>query len=108
MSTATDPTQCRDALRYANEIRLTNAHTVRTIQAQRYRSGAAHAAAILRDPQGAELAMRVGALLLAVRSVGATKMLRLLEAAGIGNDRKRLRELTVRQRRALADELEGL
>lgn len=101
-------TQHLDALRYGDMIRLTNAHTVRTIKAGGRRAGASHAAAILRDPQGAELAMRVDALLLAVRSIGATKALRLLEDVGIRDERRRLRELTARQRSVLADELEGL
>lgn len=105
MSTAD---QRLDALRNANAVRMTNAHTVRTVRAKDRRGGAAHAAAILRDPRGVEPAMRVGALLRAVRSIGSEKARRRLATVGVDNDRKRIGEMTARQRRVLADGLERL
>lgn len=106
MSASFDPDQRDDALRKANEVRLTNAHTLKVIRVKDRRHGASHAAAILRDPCGAEPTMRVSSLLLAVKSIGPGKLQALLEYAAVPSEFKRIEELTERQRETLADALE--
>lgn len=89
------------ALRLANEVRCSTAATKRRIAAMPEDDGARIVADGLRgDDFGA---VKIGDLVLAIRWVGAQKAGRLLRAAGIASPDKHVRDLTGRQRLALAD-----
>lgn len=73
--------------------------------------GATLLAAVLREDRntlGPIGGARARTLLLAVPRVGDTKVRLLLAAVNVRDTNRRLRELTVRQRYALADALEAL
>lgn len=100
MSTTMD-TQHLEALRQANAVRTAVSHIRRRVAEADRVQGKWLAAGILRElPSGAD-AVRVLALLMAVRSVGSTKARRWLRVVGVAPDR-RLDAMTDRQRSALA------
>lgn len=95
------PEQRREALRYANEIRIMRAHLKRQI-----RDGDASAGMVLRETPEWAATMRVLDLLLAIPNVGRTKARRLLIRERV-SDSKTIGGLSTRQRadliRALAE-----
>lgn len=102
------------ALTLANVTRITNAQTLRQIKAMAPADGCLAAAAILRDPLGVQVALRVGLLLTAPRGMGPKKARIMLKTVPmsmaamplvVGGD-TRIGAMTARQRDALADMLD--
>jgi len=89
------------ALASANRIRLERAQIKRGLAAWPSRHDAFGALAELIDGGEVE-SVPVDELLQACRDSGRLTMLRVLRAAGIGSELKRIRELTERQRKSLA------
>lgn len=101
-----DPVAQRDAaMALANQIRSAMKNIKGEIKPLSHRDGCARVAEFLIDPEEPAAAIRVRALLRAIRLMGNTKADNLLWQAGIANGDKRVRELTDRQRVALADHL---
>lgn len=99
--------QHMQALQYANQIRCANAAWVRTVAAMSPRAGAEFVAdAIECDYDHESLGtLAVNRALLAVHRLGQHKAERCLRAAGVANEAKKLRDLTKRQRVAVAAQL---
>jgi hypothetical protein len=89
------------ALGIANEVRLTNATTLRAIKATPFVDGCGMVAAILLDPDEHQAAIPVGRLLLSIRRMGESRLARLLRTAGVLMPTKRVDALTERQRDVL-------
>lgn len=92
-------------LQIANRVRLSNHRTKAELGGMARFEGAARVAEILRDPAGDIGACQIHELLGAIRHVGPTKVTALLKEAGVWAPSRRVRDLTERQRHALADVL---
>lgn len=90
------------ALAIANEVRLANAATLQSIRVATQPGAGQRVAAILRNPVGAERALRVGRLVRAIPGVGSWRAAKLLAGAGIGDEHRRLDEISPGRRAALA------
>lgn len=105
------PAQRDSARLLANRVRCTNSATFREIRQLPRPEASQRVAAILRDPQDTQPSMRIGALLSAIRSIRTAKVVKLLEAAGVGDEDRRVgrdgvhrhNALTPRQRAMIAD-----
>lgn len=95
--------QPMQALTRANDVRRNTAELKNQIRALSPRAGAELAADIIENDED-ELcgAIRILALLLCVRRLGEHKVMKCLITAGIVNADRRLRDLTPRQRKAVA------
>lgn len=94
------------ALEKGNYVRLGNAKWKNEIASKNRSEGLAIVAALLRDAQGLEGplgAMRAAYTLGAIHRIGNTSIGQLLSRAGITNGQRPLRELSERQREALAN-----
>lgn len=106
MSVDVERKRC-SALLKANRVRLANGQTFRRIEGLPFGSSRLMAASVLRAPTEDQLSMRLWQLLGSVRSLGPSKIDRLLIRADIRADpKRRLRELTQRQRDVIAYDLE--
>jgi hypothetical protein len=103
----TATTQSMQALAYANEVRTANANFRRTVAAMTARGGAEYVADAIECDYGHETigALPVDRMLLSVHKLGSVKAAKCLTAAGVVNHGRRLRELTPRQRKAVAMQL---
>lgn len=99
-------TQPIDALALANEVRQENARLRRQLASLKPAEARRRAAELLRTPNQAVSASRIGTLLQAVPRIGATQCHTLLLQAGVRDSQRRVRSLTARQREALAYRLE--
>lgn len=88
------------ALQIANQTRTANAEVLRRIGSLDPQAAVREVARILERPEGAD-ALTVGRLLQAVSGIGPYRAGRILRSSGLRSDR-RLRELTLRQRRLVA------
>lgn len=103
MTTAEKVRQQQDALTLANHVRLQCSRIKTEIAGLSQRDGCLRVAAMLDSPvDGPAGALRVGALLESVHRLGLHKSARLLRDAGVFSPQRRVRDLTGRQRRALA------
>lgn len=93
------------ALQSANRVRLGNARVKAEIAALPRAEGFALVAEVLLDPADPAASIRVGALLDSIDHNGPKVSQAQLRAAGIWSRERFVRELTVRQRRALAEVL---
>lgn len=98
-------TQAAKALRAANERRAILAALREHIATLGLRDGCAFVANLLDDPGEHEAAIPVGRLLMSVDRFGMQSLTLALRDAGILSADKRVRDLTPRQRTALADVL---
>lgn len=100
-------TQAREALAWANEVRLSNATYRREVLAMSPRAGAEYVADSIEQDWESEClgSIPMDRLLMSVRRLGAGKMSRCLTVAGVSYHHKRLRDLTERQRVAVAAQL---
>jgi hypothetical protein len=98
-------TQHMDALAFANEVRLAQADFKRQFKGMAYVDAAPIMAdAILHAADDSPVGkMRVRVLLVTLPRVGDAMVRRMEVDAGVRNSDRRLRELTPRQRQALAD-----
>jgi hypothetical protein len=110
MSTITDVPQHIAALAVANDVRLSIATAKREIAQYDRPTGLAHLAELITEEDPRIERARLGDLLLAVHRFGPTKMRRFINAnlrtIGAG-ERKRVSDLTPRQREALHHALVG-
>lgn len=106
MSTATLP-QHLAALNAANEVRIAQAVVFRRIRSVSRIEGLRLVASILRDPDELEGSIRLDRLLGAIHRHQARATASAMRCAGVpaGKLSKRVRDLTERQRHALAAEL---
>lgn len=102
MSATVQP-QWADAKAQADKIRMANARTKKAIRGLPQSGGFVFAAGVLRQPTPEQEAMPVFGLITSVRGVGESATANTLRRAGINNPTKRLRDLTPRQRRLIAD-----
>ncbi len=103
MSTSEPATQRERALELANQIRSANATTCRELRGLPFREGADLLADLLESGQvGAAGSMPVGRLVKCVRLIGDEGARRLMREADISSQDRKVRQLTVRQRQALA------
>lgn len=98
--------QCMEALGRANEIRAANALLCQEIRALPPKDGLARAAVVLRTLEGESGAMPIARLLLSVQRVGDRKAATVLRRAEITLGSKRIRDLTERQRKYIAEWLD--
>lgn len=96
--------QPSEALAKANQIRLARSALKRSIGAQPLAESILAAARVVADPPPEARTMALGELLRSIRRFGPDRARRIL-AAHMISDRRRLCDLTERQRTALADEL---
>lgn len=100
-------TQAAEALSFANERRCALAEIRARIQALPFEEGCELVASILDQPEGHEEAFPVGRMLLSVHRFGEQALATALREAGVLTADKKVRQLTERQRRALALVLRG-
>lgn len=102
--------QCLEALALANATYSAQAAELRKLRKLDYATGRPLAAAMLRDPDEIVGSIRVERFLRSVPRVGAARARRLTFRAGIASGRsaRRIRELTERERFALAAVLDKL
>ena len=93
------------ALAKANEMRLEAAFIRRDLQAMSQAEGCRLVASLLVDAPDVVLSMRIGHLLRAIRRFGDAKVGSFLHVADVRSCDRRVRDLTVRQRRVLAGAL---
>ena len=105
MSATVQP-QWMTAKARADEIRIKNSLTKKSIARAPQPEGFAAAARVLRQPTPEQEAMQVFGLLKSVRGVGEYAASTFLRRAGVLNPGKRVRDLTARQRGLIADWLE--
>lgn len=91
------------ALKYANVVRVKCASFKRALADLPMDEAIPQAAALLEDGKSTECAMTVRMLLFAIPKIRDDKSRRLLKRAGIHSGDVRVRDLTERQRLALAD-----
>jgi hypothetical protein len=103
----TTTTQHMQALARANEVRGRNASFRRTVAAMPSRAGAELVADVVETDYEHETlgTLPMDRLLMTVSGLGEHKTARCLAAAGVGSHHKRLRDLTPRQRAAVAAQL---
>lgn len=96
--------QCMQALGRANEVRLTNANFRRTVAAKPPREAAELVAYTVEHEHDDDSygALATDRLLRFIPHLGQQKVTKCLMAAGVVNQSKRLRDLTPRQRAAVA------
>jgi hypothetical protein len=99
--------QHMQALEHANEIRCANAEFRREVMVLSSRAAAERVAYTVEHEYDAEAcgALRIDRMLRFIPHLGAQKAAKCLIAAGVVNQSKRLRELTPRQRTAIAAQL---
>lgn len=108
MTTATvEAPQHLTALEFANRVRIANAKTRAQIKRAGVVGGMYEAAAVLTEPDEIAERMRLGYLLASIERLGPKRAGKLLHRAGIqqARQRRRLCELSERERMAIADEL---
>lgn len=97
------PTQVMQALQVANEVRLTNARTCRRLtELSRDEARMEVARLLVEDETAAFESLKVERLLTRIRRLGPTTAYCLLRQVGVQIVGKRVRDLTPRQRVALA------
>lgn len=100
--------QRMSALELANEIRTANAKFKQGVHKLTRTEAASVVIGVLLNPAPPQSALPVRDLLAAQPFVGDVSVDRMLARAGIANGRRRVRDLTDRQRRALADVLQPM
>lgn len=98
-------TQRNEAMARANEVRAAVAAFKREIAPLTMAEGCAKVAEFLDDPREPLDAIRAFPLLASIKRIRDSKAYSLLDAAGIRNADKRVRDLTPRQRYTLAAHL---
>ena len=106
MTVITASEQRTSALEKANEVRMAVAQLRRDVFAMSNTDGRKTVANLLRDPPPLVDAITVGHLLLSIFGCGHKRIHKWLAKAGIWSEDSRVRELSVRQRAALADAIE--
>lgn len=106
MTPAERTQQRHDALQRANRVRVLCGQFTTRLSAMPQDDAINEAIDLLDDIDMLEAAMPVRRLLYAIPRVGMNKGMIVLRRAGIMNADRRVRDLTLRQRRALADVLE--
>lgn len=99
-----------EALARANQVRCANVQTKRMIHTLPLHEGRLLVAELLEDETVVSLpvgALPVGRLLSSINRLGRAGTLRLLRRAEVSSWDKRVRELTSRQRLAVARQLRG-
>lgn len=91
------------ALKLANTIRLRNAETKQRISGFSTPDGCRLVADMLFDPDGPALTIQVGPLVEAIRGIGPYVSGPMLCQAGIYRHSRHVRDLTDRQKQALAN-----
>lgn len=101
------PAQRDQALEKANAVRFAIVRVRANVGALNSREGRDLVALLLEHPSGVVPSMRVGTLLTAIHRVGRQKSASWLLAAGGRSADRKVRDLTERQRFALAAILRG-